>query len=128
MNLLLDTHTFLWFINDDAALTPRAKSLIEEVQNDIYLSVASVWEVAIKVNLGKLTMPTPFVKFIVEQLQQNSISLLNIKTAHAGGVATLPLHHRDPFDRLLIAQSLHESFPIVGKDEQFDAYGVTRYW
>ena len=128
MNYLLDTHTFLWFINDDASLSSTAKALIEDPENTIYLSVASVWEMAIKVSLGKLEMPSPFTDFIEEQLSKNTIVLLGIKTTHTGIVATLPFHHRDPFDRLIIAQSKVEDIPVIGKDVIFDNYGIKRLW
>lgn len=128
MSFLLDTHAFLWFINDDPALSTSAKSLIEDPENTIYLSVASIWEMAIKISLGKLEMPSPFTDFIDDQLRENTIVLLDIKTAHAGVVATLPFHHRDPFDRLIIAQSKSEEMPVIGRDAIFDAYGVKRHW
>jgi len=128
MNYLLDTHTFLWFINDDESLSSTAKALIEDPENTIYLSVASIWEMAIKVSLDKLEMPSPFTDFIDEQLDENTIILLNIKIAHTGIVATLPFHHRDPFDRLIIAQSKVEDIPVIGKDAIFDNYGIKRLW
>jgi len=128
MNYLLDTHTFLWFINDDASLSSTAKTLIEDPENTIYLSVASIWEMAIKVSLDKLEMPSPFTDFIDEQLSKNTIILLGIKTEHTGIVATLPFHHRDPFDRLIIAQSKVEDIPVIGKDAIFDDYGIKRLW
>lgn len=128
MTYLLDTHTFLWFINDDPALNATAKVLIEDPENVIYLSIASIWEIAIKVSLDKLEVPSPFTVFIDEQLHENSIVLLEIKTQHTGLVATLPFYHRDPFDRLIIAQSLYEKLPIIGKDAIFDTYGITRHW
>ncbi len=128
MNYLLDTHTFLWFINGDSELSVTAQTLIEDPTNTIYLSVASVWEMAIKVSLGKLDMPSPFTDFIAEQLNENSVSLLEIQIEHAGAVATLPFHHRDPFDRLIIVQSLSENIPIIGRDQIFDVYGVQRHW
>jgi PIN domain nuclease of toxin-antitoxin system len=125
---LLDTHTFLWFITADVALSVPAKTLIENANHTIYLSVASVWEMAIKVSLGKLTMPSPFTEFVLHQLNDNAVLLLNIEAEHAGRVATLPFYHRDPFDRLIIAQSLSESLPIIGKDEIFDSYGIQPHW
>lgn len=128
MTYLLDTHTFLWFINDDPALSATAKALIEGTENVIYLSIASIWEIAIKVSLDKLAVPSPFTDFIDEQLHENSIVLLEIKTEHTGVVATLPFHHRDPFDRLIIAQSLYEKLPIISKDAIFDTYGIKRHW
>ena len=128
MNYLLDTHTFLWFINNDVSLSATAKTLIEEPTNDSCLSVASVWEIAIKFSLAKLEIPTPFTDFVTSQLAENNFGLLPIEPAHIGIVATLPFHHRDPFDRLIIAQAQHEGLPIIGKDESFDAYGIARYW
>ena len=128
MSYLLDTHTFLWFINDDPALSQTARDLIEIPEHPIYLSIASVWEMAIKISLGKLEVPTPFTGFIDRQLDENRIALLAIQTDHVGIVATLPFHHRDPFDRLIIAQAQSEEFSIIGKDAAFDHYGVERNW
>lgn len=128
MTHLLDTHTFLWFINNDDALSSPAKALIEDSAHTIYLSVASIWEMAIKSSLGKLAIPSPFTKFIDEQLSVNSILLLNISTLHVGIVATLPFHHRDPFDRLIIAQAQSKGLPIIGADAVFDNYGIKRLW
>jgi PIN domain nuclease of toxin-antitoxin system len=126
--LLLDTHTFLWFINGDKALSSPAKEIMENAENILYLSVASLWEMAIKISLGRLEAPYPFDKFIEIQLRENSITLLQITPVHTGIVAALPFHHRDPFDRLIIAQSLSEGLPIIGKDDIFDEYGVQRHW
>lgn len=128
MNYLLDTHSFLWFITADKALSTNAKTLIEDPNNTIFLSLASVWEMAIKSSLGKLTIPQPFAAFIIKQLNDNSFSLLPITLAHASIVSTSPFHHRDPFDRLLIAQALHEKMPIIGNENIFDLYGITRKW
>ncbi len=128
MTYLLDTHTFLWFITDDVQLSKTAKQLIEDGEQALYLSIASVWELAIKVSVGKLAMPTPFETFVSDQLRENNIGLLEIKVAHTGRVAILPFHHRDPFDRLIIAQALSEQWPIIGKDALFDTYSVQRLW
>ena len=127
-NYLLDTHSFLWFINADEALSSAARQFIEDTNNTLYLSVASLWEMAIKVSLGKLNLPSPFAEILEHQLRENGIGLLQITPAHTGLVATLPFHHRDPFDRLIIAQSLVEVFSVIGKDEIFDKYGVQRHW
>ena len=128
MNYLLDTHTFLWFINDSPDLSDIAQQHIESPENILYLSIASVWEMAIKASLGKLEMPTPFADFIDAQLEQNSIALLTITTAHAELVTKLRFHHRDPFDRLIIAQAQVEGLPIIGKDAAFDAYDIECIW
>jgi PIN domain nuclease of toxin-antitoxin system len=128
MKLLLDTHTFLWFLSDDAQLSAQARALIEDGSNEVLLSVASLWEMAIKISPGKLRLSQRFDPFISEQLALNAINLLDITVAHTAALIPLPFHHRDPFHRLLIAQAPTESMPIVGADRAFDAYGVTRLW
>ena len=128
MKLLLDAHTFLWFIGDDPTLSSRARDLIEEPETQRLASVASFWEIAIKASLGKLQVPEPLEEFVQRQLQINDIDLLTITIAHIGEVGKLPFHHRDPFDRLLISQSLIEQIPIVSVDPRFDDYGIQRLW
>lgn len=128
MRLLLDTHIFLWFVYGDAQLSARARALIEDTLNTCFLSIASIWETAIKVGTGKLTLTQPVEVFFAEQAQRNSIGLLPIELAHAARVATLPFHHRDPFDRLLVAQSLTENVPLLSADAVLDAYSIVRYW
>lgn len=129
MNVLLDTNTFLWFSNNHKFLSPKAKSLIKDPANIIWLSMASVWEMAIKVSLGKLEgMSLPLAYFVDAQVRKNNFMLLEINIAHTGIVATLPLHHRDPFDRLIIAQSMAEGFPIITNDTRFDDYEIELYW
>jgi len=128
MKLLLDTHAFLWFIGGDERLSPSARVLIENVSNDAYLSVASLWEMAIKISLGRLQLAQPFETFIPHQLSLNRIGLLGITMSHTAKVATLPFHHRDPFDRLLVAQAQVEQMPLVSSDPAFDAYSITRLW
>ena len=126
MKLLLDTHIFLWFIMGSPTLSTHARDLIEDVANEKFLSVASLWEIAIKYSLGKLTLSKPFDELIPQQLSLNGFELLNISIDHATMVATLPFHHRDPFDRLFIAQAAVEKMPIVSVDAVFDAYSITR--
>lgn len=128
MNLLIDTHTFLWFINNDTNLSPLAKTLIEDQQNAIALSIASIWEITIKVSLKKLTIPQPPLQFIESELRKNKIAVLAISFRHLENLITLPFHHRDPFDRLMIAQALSEKMPIIGRDIMFDSYTVRRLW
>lgn len=128
MKFLLDTHTFIWFVADRPQLSPIAKALIEDEHNEKWLSVASVWEMAIKHSIGKLTFELPFRTFVEQQMQQNSMDLLSIQMPHLAVAATLPLHHRDPFDRLLIAQAMAEGLPIVGADTAFDVYPIQRLW
>jgi PIN domain nuclease of toxin-antitoxin system len=128
MILLLDTHTFLWFVMNDPRLSARAKSLIEDPGNQRLLSVASAWEMAIKVSLNKMTLTEPLHPFLLTQLTQNQTSLLPITLEHLQIVSSLPFHHRDPFDRLIIAQSLVDNLSLLSADASFDAYGVARLW
>src|SRR5574341_1492716 len=126
MKVLLDTHTFLWFLLDATRLSASAKSLIEDANTQPLLNTASLWEIAVKISLGKLQLPQPFKEFIEKQLALNKIGVLSIEIKHLAGVSTLPMHHRDPFDRLLIAQAIVENIPIISADPAFDADPVTR--
>lgn len=128
MKLLLDTHAFLWFIGGDKRLSPTARELIENSNHAVYLSVASLWEMAIKISLGRLQITQDFEAFMAQQLTLNRIDLLNITLEHISRVALLPFHHRDPFDRLLIAQSQCDNLPILSADVAFEAYGIERLW
>jgi PIN domain nuclease of toxin-antitoxin system len=128
MRLLLDTHAFLWFIIGSSNLSGKARALIEDPANERLLSVASLWEIAIKTSLGKLILSAPFSDLIPTQLTLSGVELLNIKIDHLSILTTLPFHHRDPFDRLIAAQALVEKIPVVGFDSSFDRYGVTRHW
>jgi PIN domain nuclease of toxin-antitoxin system len=125
--LLLDTHALLWFVANDSALSASARSLIEST-DEVFVSVASAWEIAIKVNLGNLILDAPSPEsFFEEQMQANSFAYLPIAPAHVFRAAELPLHHRDPFDRLLIAQALAEGFSLVTR-ENFALYGIATAW
>ena len=128
MKLLLDTHSFLWFVSGDPKLSVQARSLIGASENEIFLSTASLWEIAIKSSLGKLNLAKPFEVLIPQQLNLNQIELLNITIAHTAFLTTLPFHHRDPFDRLLIAQSHVEDLPMISRDSAFDSYSIKRLW
>ncbi|MDF5721296.1 MAG: type II toxin-antitoxin system VapC family toxin [Rhizonema sp. PD37] len=128
MRLLLDTHTFIWFVTDSPRLSPSAKALIEDELNEKLLSTASIWEMAIKHSLGKLRFDLSLATFVKQQMVQNSIDLLSIEIDHVAIVATMPLHHQDPFNRLLIAQAIVQQVSIVGMDSAFDAYSIQRLW
>ena len=128
MKLLLDTHTFIWYVTNNRKLSTTAQHLINDGDNEILLSIASVWEMAIKYSIGKLTFKLPFEAFISEQLVVNDIDLLSIRVEHINTIANLELHHRDPFDRLIIAQAMVEQIPIVGLDKAFDFYEVEKLW
>ena len=128
MKYLLDTHTLLWFLTNDKKLRDRARQLVESSSNESFLSIVSLWEIAIKTRLGKLDLVEPFEQMFPEQLHLNRIEILAITVDNLTKLTTLPLHHRDPFDRLIIAQGLVEGLPIIGVDTIFDAYGIKREW
>ena len=128
MRILLDTHAFLWFLDDAPELSPRAKEIFINANNILYLSTASIWEMAIKASLGKLTVVRPLSEWLPKQLQINNIATLEPRTEHVLAVESLPFHHRDPFDRLLIAQAKIENISLLSADKKMDAYSVRRIW
>jgi PIN domain nuclease of toxin-antitoxin system len=128
MKALLDTHTFLWWIHNDPRLSDRVRELIGDSSNTLYLSAASGLEIAIKAQLGKLQLSSNLDQFIAEQLAMNGIDTLPISLRHGLHVATLPPHHRDPFDRILVAQSHLENLPIITADAQILRYDVQILW
>jgi PIN domain nuclease of toxin-antitoxin system len=128
MRCLLDSHAFLWFISGDARLSERAHDEISEIRNEVVLSVASLWEIAIKTSLGKLTLGQPFRELISRQLFGNEIGLLPIDPSHLTVLTDLPFHHRDPFDRLIIAQAMVEGIPVLSSDPEFRKYPVQIVW
>lgn len=127
MNILLDTHAFMWFVNGDPMLGKAAKDAIENLENKILMSVASLWEIAVKVNIGKLSLSRPYTE-IRDQMEENFIELLPITFDHTIQLTDLPLHHRDPFDRLIIAQAMTEKMAVLTKDENFKHYPVDIIW
>jgi PIN domain nuclease of toxin-antitoxin system len=128
MNLLLDTHAFLWWVTDDPQLSATVQSMIAEPNNTIYFSVISAWEIIIKYQSGKLKLPEPATTYISSRLTTNNFSTLPVEIAHVMGVASLPNYHRDPFDRLLIAQSQVQQIPIATVDNLICQYPVTVIW
>ena len=128
MRLLLDTHTFLWFVLKDPQLIPLADTLITDATNDIIVSPASYWEIAIKVGKKKLDLLAPYDDFMKQGIDGNNFMILPIEPKHTSLLTTMPMHHKDPFDRLIISQALAEQLPVVSVDLEFDAYGVTRFW
>jgi PIN domain nuclease of toxin-antitoxin system len=126
--MLLDTHTFLWFVLGDPRLTADAKAAIEEPGNEKLVSPASYWEIAIKISLGKYTLSQPYEEFMERGIAENGFVILPIEPKHTAVLTTLPFHHRDPFDRLIIAQAMVEGIVVVSGDAAFDAYPVTRLW
>jgi PIN domain nuclease of toxin-antitoxin system len=128
MRVLLDTHSFLWFIAGDRKLSDTAKAYILDPDNEALLSVASLWEIAIKISLGKLAFARPFDEFIPEQLLSNGITVLTVQVEELGLIARLPFHHRDPFDRLIVTQAITYNFPLISVDTTLDQYEITRLW
>jgi len=128
VKLLLDTHAFLWWVGATRELGRRARAAIRNGRNECFVSVASGWEIAIKVSLGSLKIDGALDRFLPEQLVANSFQPLPIELKHCARVAALPFHHRDPFDRLLVAQALEDGLAIVTTDPVFAKYGVQRVW
>ena len=125
MKILLDTHCWLWMAASPQRFSDRARALVEAGTNELYLSAASAWEIAIKYSLGKLRLPEPPTRYVPSRLNATGTTALPIEHSHALHVATLPPHHRDPFDRLLIAQAQLEDLPILTADPLFARYNVT---
>jgi len=126
--LLLDTHAFLWWVDDAPQLSPKARRAIAAAGNDCFLSLASCWEMAIKTSLGKLRLAKPVALFVMEQVTANNFSLLPVELRHAGKVEKLPFHHQDPFDRLLIAQAMTEKLVLVTAARDFSKYDIRILW
>jgi len=128
MRLLLDTHTFLWWVADSPDLSRRARAAIRNPSNQCFVSLASCWEMAVKASIGTLRLDTPVERFVPEALAANGFETLGIELAHVARVARLPFHHRDPFDRLLAAQAAIEKLAVLSADPVFERYGLRRVW
>jgi PIN domain nuclease of toxin-antitoxin system len=128
LRVLLDTHAFLWWINEDVRLSEGAREVFSDGDNELLFSVASGWEMAIKVGLGKLAVSGRLGPYVSARLAENAIEVLPITLSHALGVAELPDHHRDPFDRLLISQAVLERLPILSADPEISRYPVETVW
>lgn len=127
MKALLDTHTFLWAISGDERLSRRAGQIFMG-PSDLWLSLASIWEILIKAQIGKMRLPQPAGPYIVKKMSENRIEALPVSVDHVLRIETLPTHHNDPFDRMLIAQSLEEKLPLVTDDRIFARYPVQVIW
>lgn len=128
MRGLLDTHSFLWFVWGDARMSVAARAFIGRADTEIYVSIVSLWEIAIKSSIGKLILDRPIGDFFTDYIEGNGFLILPIERAHLLTVHALPFHHRDPFDRLLVAQSLTDSLTFLSGDVAMDGYGVNRLW
>src|SRR5215213_862539 len=124
MKLLLDTHIFIWWADQPERLSPAALSALEDEANELLLSVASVWEMQIKIQLGKLKLSLPLKELVKNQQETNDLMVSPVALTHVLALDALPFHHKDPFDRLLIAQSISEGLTVVTADSQFSAYSV----
>ena len=128
MKLLLDTHALIWAMEDNPRLSDDAIAAISQVEWACFVSVVSLWEMAIKRSLGKLRLPDTWLQELEDSRRDNGLGLLPVSAAHCGRIDGLPFHHRDPFDRMLVAQALEEGLSIVSADANLDAYGVERIW
>lgn len=128
MKLLLDTSAFLFWVDASSRLSKRARRAIEDPANACFVSLASAWELAIKVSIGKLSLAKPVGRFFVEHVSANAFDAIAIELEHVAAFETMPRHHGDPFDRLLVAQALAETLVIVSPDAVFAKYGVRRIW
>ena len=123
--VLLDTHVFLWAISDDVRLSDAHRRIYLDGSSELWLSIASIWEILIKTGLGKLSLPRPTTAYLLKQMERNRVSLLPIRASHLAGLETLPPVHRDPFDRMLVAQANAEGLAILSGDAIVRKYGVT---
>ena len=128
MRLLLDTHTLLWFALSDSRLTATAMAHVMDPANEKLVSPASYWEIAIKISVGKYALSQPYEDFMRNAIDRNGFRYLHIEPRHTAVLTSLPYHHRDPFDRLLVAQALVEAVPLLSGDTGLDAYPITRIW
>jgi len=128
LKVLLDTQAFLFFVLNDPKLGSQAKAVIEDARNTVMISPASYWEIAIKISIGKYRLNGSFGAFWNGAIHDNSILVLPIEVRHTSRLISLPYHHKDPFDRLLVAQALTEDIPLVSSDSMLDAYGIRRIW
>ena len=128
MKYLIDTHTLLWIVTKNQKLSEKAKKFYLKRENIIFFSLASIWEMSIKISLKKLSIEEPLKDFIQNHIKGNDIKILNIGVQHILSLENLPYHHRDPFDRLIISQSMNENIPILSSDKVFDLYPIKRIW
>ncbi|MGH9381377.1 MAG: type II toxin-antitoxin system VapC family toxin [Thermoanaerobaculia bacterium] len=128
MRVLVDTHAMLWWLRDDTRLSGHAHAILKDGANELLWSIASSWEIAVKLRTGKLELGRPLERLYAELVTDQGVELLPIGHKHCARVAELPLHHRDPFDRMLVAQAQHERVPILTADPKLSAYDVELVW
>ena len=127
MQILLDTHTYLWFINGDKQLSEKAKKIITDNGNEIFVSIVSLWEISIKLKTDKLKLDFSFSS-LREKLNKDGFKILPVSFSDTETILSLPLHHRDPFDRMLIAQSINNNLTIISRDKNFKMYSIKLVW
>jgi PIN domain nuclease of toxin-antitoxin system len=128
VKLLLDTHVWLWMQHGPKTIEPATLALLADPHHELFLSAASAWEIAMKYSMGKLGLTAPPSRYVPERMMLSGTSALPVLPVHALLVAELPKHHRDPFDRLLVAQAQHESMTLVSRDRKLEPYGVPILW
>jgi PIN domain nuclease of toxin-antitoxin system len=128
MRLLLDTHALIWAVHQPDRLGSRARSALEDAANELLISAATIWEIAIKTGLGKLTLSVPYREWMDRAIADLGSTILPITVEYADAQTRLPGHHRDPFDRMVVAQAMAERIPLVANEDMVDQYGVSRLW
>lgn len=128
MSYLLDTHAFLWWVSDDARLTQTARNIIGSRENECFFSVVSAWEIAVKSQIGRLELKISLSSFLTNTIQSNAFRVLPVGLTHALKLHTLQIHHRDPFDRMLVAQALEENLTLLSNDRKIKSYPVDVLW
>lgn len=128
MNLLIDTHALIWYYQTDPRMSPTGRASIEDPANSVLVSAASHWEAAIKISTGKLKLAEPFPDFVQHAITDNGFAILPIEPRHTAELIALPYHHRDPFDRVIVAQAIVEQMPIISVDPILDSYPIRRIW
>jgi len=128
MRVLLDTHAFVWLTSGDRRLSALARRIVEDRNNDTYVSIVSCWEIAIKVSLGRLEVAAPLAELFTDEIEGNGMTLVTVERSHLLELTKLPLAHKDPFDRLLAAQARIANLALISNDQAMDAYGISRIW
>ncbi len=128
MRLLIDSQSLIWYVDQDHLLSLAAHAAITDPANDLLLSAATIWEIAIKVGLGKLSLSMPYLQWMEQAMSDLGVAVLPITVQYADVQVNLPKHHGDPFDRLLVAQAQVENVSLVSRDSAFDRYGINRIW
>lgn len=128
MRLLVDTHVMLWWLRDDRRLSRQARSIVADAANELLWSIASSWEIAVKLRIGKLELDRPLERLFADLISEQGLELLPVSHEHCTRLCNLPLHHRDPFDRMLVVQAQHAGVPLMTADPKFKAYDIRLLW